>query len=316
MKKGVVILLVMMALLLGLILYTKYFQFTGFRVVFFNVGQGDSALIQFDNGQKMLVDCGPDKKILSKLGEYLPFYDRRIDYLLVTHFDLDHYGGCVDVLKRYDVGVIVENGVKKEYDGYWKEWSYKVKSYKSLPAGRQVHKVEGHEIWNIASTTLEFFSPDNALGLSDKDKEGNNSSIVFKLTHGSDSYLFTGDAEVPLENALIKKYCPSSYPSLQEGAQGGVAEVVTVSQSTATPSDSLLVRGRCETIHAHYLKIGHHGSDSSSGDDFINAVAPQTAIISVGKNTFGHPSLRVMRHLERAAVEIWRTDEKNDIILP
>lgn len=289
MKKGAVILLVIVALLSGLILYTKYFQFTGFRVIFFNVGQGDSALIQFGNGQKMLVDCGPDKKILSKLGEYLPFYDRRIDYLLITHFDLDHYGGCLDVVKRYEVGTVIENGVTKEGDGYWREWDKRSKE-----KGIRSKVVSKHEAWNIASTTLEFFSPDDALGLSDKDKEGNNLSIVFKLTHGSDSYLFTGDAETPLEHAFIQKYCVNH-------------QILNLKSSIINP---------CPSLHARYLKVGHHGSDSSSGDDFISVVAPQSAIISVGKNTFGHPSLRVLRHLERAEVNIWRTDEKNDIILP
>jgi competence protein ComEC len=277
-KKSLIVLFVGAVLLLGLFCYYHFFQFTGFRVIFFNIGQGDSALINFSNGQKMLVDCGPDKKILSKLGQYLPFYDRTIDYLLISHPDGDHYGGCVDVLRRYDVKNIIENGLSKENDPYWQVWNENIKNKMS-----KIKNITRHELWTIAGTSLEFFSPDGALGLAAKEKDSNNSSIVFKLSHESKSFLFMGDAEVSLENALVDKHCTAS--------------------------------STCPALRATYLKVGHHGSDSSSGDDFIRAVAPQIAIISVGKNTFGHPSLRVMRHLERALIEIWRTDQKNDIIL-
>src|SRR3989344_9396567 len=104
--------------------YYWYFQKqqSHFYVVFLNIGQGDAALINFGNGQKMLVDCGPNRSILSALGRHLPFYDRTIDYLLVTHPDLDHYGGCVDVLKRFDVKNIIINGATKAYDPYWVIW--------------------------------------------------------------------------------------------------------------------------------------------------------------------------------------------------
>jgi competence protein ComEC len=93
-----------------------------FKIVFLNIGQGDSALIQFANGQKMLVDCGPNAAVLEALGRNLPFYDRRIDYLIATHPDLDHYGGCVDIVKRYTLGEIITNGKSKDRDPYFQTW--------------------------------------------------------------------------------------------------------------------------------------------------------------------------------------------------
>jgi len=278
MKRIVWVLLICLAIVIGLFFYVRYFSDTGFKIIFFNVGQGDSALVQFGDGQKMLVDCGPDRKILSKLGQYFPFYDRTIDYLVVSHPDSDHYGGCVDVVKRYKVGMIIENGVIKNGDPYWQVWKQR-----SAESGINNKVIAGHEVWTVASTTLEFFSPDPVLNLMEKNKEGNNLSIVFKLTHASTTVLFGGDAEIPLEQALTQKYCVSSTP--------------------------------CPVLRADYLKIGHHGSDSSSGEDWLDAIALRVAIISVGKNTFGHPSFRVLRHLDRAGVDIWRTDEKGDIII-
>ncbi|MBP6859578.1 MAG: MBL fold metallo-hydrolase [Candidatus Magasanikbacteria bacterium] len=266
---------------LGLLLYfviTKS-QTRQFRVTFLDIGQGDATLIEFGNGKKMLVDCGKDRKILARLGTVLPFYDRTIDYVLATHPDLDHYGGCVDVLKNYTVKEIITNGNAKEYDPYWQEWDRAMKN-----EGAVIKIIDRPEVWVVASSTLEFLSPDPSLDLKVPADDSNNRSIVFRLKNGDSSFLFTADMEMPLEAALLNKYC----------------------LSTSTFS--------CPALEAHTLKVGHHGSDTSSGDDFLKAVQSKEAIISVGKNTYGHPSLRVMRKLERAQMEILRTDMLGDII--
>ena len=86
------------------------------RITFLDIGQGDATFIEFPNGEQMLVDCAEDGKILEALGRVMPYYDRDIDYLMITHPDFDHYGGCTDVLNRFEVKNIVYNGFKKEYD--------------------------------------------------------------------------------------------------------------------------------------------------------------------------------------------------------
>ncbi len=267
---------------LGSVFYFYYNQNRPhhFQVTFFDIGQGDAALIRFNDRKKMLVDCGPDRKILAKLGRALPFYDRTIDYVLATHPDLDHYGGCVDVLKNYKVKEIIINGRKKENDPYWRIWDQAIKN-----EGADIKIINSPEILIIASSTLEFLSPNSSLVLDVGSDDSNNYSIVFRLLSGRTSFLFTGDMEEPLENALVHKYC-----------------------STTSIS--------CPTLQADILKVGHHGSDSSTGEDFLNLIHPQKAVVSVGKNKYGHPSLRVLKKLERAGAEILRTDEKGDIILP
>ena len=283
-KKPLIIISVLLTLLLGCIFYFYYNQHRPhkFQVTFFDIGQGDASLIQFADGKKMLVDCGPDRKILAKLGQTLPFYDRSIDYVLATHPDLDHYGGCVDVLKNYKVKEIIINGHKKENDPYWRAWDQAVKDEPDAI----VKIMNSPETWTIASATLQFISPDSSLVLGVAAADSNNYSIVFKLTNDRTSFLFTGDMEEPLEYALVHKYC-------------------SVSSTT------------CSTLQANVLKVGHHGSDSSSGEDFLNLVHPQIATVSVGKNNhYGHPSLRVLKKLERVGAEILRTDRKGDIILP
>lgn len=249
-----------------------------FSVTFFDIGQGDAALIQFADGTKILVDCGPDKKILAKLGETLSFYDNTIDYLIVSHPDLDHYGGCLDVLKKYKVKNIITNGMSKADDSYWEIWNEYSRSHSNIM------EVAAPRVLVIAGNTLDFLSP-GSLKAGQGSKEGNNDSIVFKLSTPGSTFLFTGDMETPMEQCLVTKYCRIS------SAAG------------------------CPKLKADILKAGHHGSDSSTGLEFLEAVQPEQTIISVGQNTFGHPSLRVLKRLARARTGILRTDERGDIIL-
>ena len=84
------------------------------EVSFLDVGQGDAILIETKDGQRMLVDGGPDATVLKRLGEALPFFDRRIDLVVATHPDADHIGGLTYVLKRYDVRSVLETTNDKE----------------------------------------------------------------------------------------------------------------------------------------------------------------------------------------------------------
>lgn len=270
--------IVIIAALVLLLVKIEIFRKPVFQVIFFNVGQGDSALIRFASGEKMLVDCGPDKTAVGKLGEYLPFYDRTIDYLLITHPDLDHYGGCVDVLKRYTIKNIITNGDAKPDDSYWQIWD----KYARVENAAEII-INNPTTTEFGGAILKFFSPDADFNLGGS-AEGNNRSIVFLFKYNTTTILFTGDMETLLEKEMINKNCSSS---------------------------NLF----CENLDADYLKVGHHGSDSSSDEDFLKFISPKYTIISVGKNRFGHPSLRTIRKLERAGAVVWRTDEKNDIII-
>lgn len=273
-KKILLFAAMVLVLSLGLLLYffIQEIQKHEFRVSFLDVGQGDATLIQFNNGEQMLVDCGKDRQVLSRLGSVLPFYDRSIDYLLVTHPDLDHYGGCVDVLRNYAVKQIILNGHSKQ-DSFYEQFERAIADEKAA-----VKFIQTPHVWKIASSTLEFLSPDNTLAMAVGSDDSNNYSIVFRLLNASSSFLFTADMEMPLENALLNKYC----------------------LNTSTFD--------CPSLEAKVLKVGHHGSDTSSGEGFLQAAKSKEAIISVGKNTYGHPSLRVIRKLERAQMEVLRTD--------
>lgn len=245
---------------------------------FLDIGQGDAMLVTFPNKQQMLVDCSIDARILEALGRHMPFYDHKIDYLVVTHPDKDHYGGCIDVLDRFDVGKIIWNGQDKLASEEW-----------SLLKDRMIK--EGAEIivppevteLTIASTTIRFLFPDHAFDLLSRDGivglgDSNNGSIVLYLQYGETTALLMGDAERPLEEYLVDTY-------------GTILDV-------------------------DILKVGHHGSLTSSDQAFLDRVTPEHAVISSGRdNPYGHPSYRILRRLERAGAVIWRTDLVGDISL-
>jgi competence protein ComEC len=251
---------------------------TTVKITFLDVGQGDASLIEFPDKEKMLVDCAIDNRILEALGRTMSFYDRQIDYLLITHPDNDHYGGCIEVLKRFEVKNIVYSGLKKENDSQWREFWQTIQD-----EGAKYWEIDKEQTWDIASTTVHFIYPDHSISVDSnipgiKKTNDNDTSIVFKLTTGDKSALFMGVAETELEKYLVNKH----------GVQ----------------------------LYSDIVKVGHHGSGGASSEEFLAAVSPVDSIISCGKNNrYGHPSLRVLKKLERAGSKVWRTDEKGDILL-
>lgn len=250
------------------------------NIAFLDIGQGDATLFTFPNKEQMLVDCGKDSRVLAALGRVMPFYDDTIDYLAITHPDIDHYGGCVDVMKRFHIKNIIYNGLNKEHDKFWLYFTATIEELRNK--GVNYFEINKQMSVNIGGAQINFIYPDHAIketpfvpGMTKKND--NNTSLVFTVKYGDNKVLMTGDMEAELEKYLLTKY----------------------------PSQLL----------ANILKVGHHGSDSSSSKEFLEDVSPQYATISVGKeNTFGHPSRRTLRKLERINAQTLRTDEKSDIL--
>src|SRR3989344_562127 len=90
------------SLIIFFIFFTSYFS-SKTTIVFCDVGQGDGAYIRLKNRIDILVDAGPDRKILECLGKYMPFYDRSIELAILSHPQKDHFGGFLYILDRYDV---------------------------------------------------------------------------------------------------------------------------------------------------------------------------------------------------------------------
>jgi competence protein ComEC len=169
------------------------------RVVFLDVGQGDSILIEAPNGNRVLIDGGPPSgKVLSELGDILPFFDRDIDVVIATHPDQDHIGGLPGVFEKYSVGALVEpdlysgNGVYEEMEKLGEK-----------EGAQKIVARAGESINLDKNTTLQILYPEKKFPPA---AEVNISSVVVLLTYGNESFLFTGDLPLEQEKYLVEKY--------------------------------------------------------------------------------------------------------------
>ncbi|MBI5045990.1 MAG: MBL fold metallo-hydrolase [Candidatus Niyogibacteria bacterium] len=238
-------------------------------VAFLNVGQGDAIFIDAPNGNQVLMDGGPNKTVLKELSAVMSFYDRSLDMLIMSHPNLDHIGGLVEALKRYEVGTAVDSGASHSI-GEYAEWKRLIANngvkYLQGSSGVRIHLADG--------VYLDVLSPKKGEPLQSKNI--NDVMLTARLVYGNTSFLLTGDMERTLEYKLV---------------DGGSALDATV------------------------LKVGHHGSRTSSSEYFLNAVHPKYAVIQVGKNNkYGHPHQEILNRLQAAGIGILRTDTDGRII--
>ena len=231
-------------------------------VTFLDVGQGDAAVLQC-GGQTMMIDGGKAKAssyIYSWLKKNQISY---LDVMVATHTDADHIGGLSGALNYAKVGTAycpVTSGTTKTFQNFVKYLKKQGKSI-TVPKAGDEFSLGGAQV--------------RILGPTDPQAEGNNSSIVLKVTFGDTSFLFTGDAELEEEQELLE----SGYD-----------------------------------LESTVLKVGHHGSDTSTSYLFLRTVNPQYAVISVGAdNTYGHPTEAVLSRLRDADVKTCRTDLQGTI---
>ncbi len=167
------------------------------QVNFFDVGQGDSILIEAPAGQNILIDGGPDDKVLFQLGRSLPFWDRTIDLMILTHPHSDHISGLIEVLDRYNVKKVLYTDVGCHSTLYHK-WERAIagKNIKVMTTKSQ------QKIKLSQNCYLKILSPLTFLPNKDIDNL-NNSSIVSKLDCQNTSFLFTGDIERRAKEELV-----------------------------------------------------------------------------------------------------------------
>lgn len=239
-------------------------------VSFFDVGQGDAIFVVAPNGNQVLIDGGPDNSILAKIGGVMPFWDRSIDLLVLTHPHADHLDGLVEVVRRYDIGLVVESGVNHSIPEY-EEWHRLLKG-KNVPV---IIARLGQRIWISDSAYFEVLAPFQYFEDASP-KNVHDAMVVSKLVYASTTALFMGDAEKSLERYLL--------------FSGG-------------------------DIDADILKVGHHGSKTSTSEEFLSVASPEIAVISAGKkNRYGHPRQEVLDRIIRSGIKVFRTDRDGDII--
>ncbi|MEO8539992.1 MAG: DNA internalization-related competence protein ComEC/Rec2, partial [bacterium] len=209
---------------------------SGFSVRFFDVGQGDGALVTTPHGKQIVIDGGPSGLgIARNLSEAMPPWDRSIDLLILSHPQEDHMAGLVEVAERYRIGSVVDNGNANTTAtfGY----------FASVLPSRRVFS-QGDSIM-IDGVRLDVLWPP----ASYVNAELNDTSLVIRVTYGQTSFLFTGDSEAPVHEAL---------------------EAST-------------------DLSATVLKVPHHGSKTTDPALFPSVHPTLAVISVGTNNIFGHP---------------------------
>jgi competence protein ComEC len=251
-----------------------YFKNDNLRVVFFDVGQGDSIFIRTPQKHHILIDGGPGNVVLEKLRRELPFFYNSIDLLILTHSHDDHVSGLIEVLERYDVKEIVSTGALGEAT-ISKKWNKIIneKGYREARAGQKIFTTDFYitTLYPVKSLKEEKVKDLNAISVI--------SLFNFKEKY---RFLFMGDVYDDQEKELLL-YC--------EGVNS------------------------CDDLAVDVLKIGHHGSKTSTSEVFLKKVMPKVAVIMVGAdNRYGHPHYEVIERLEDFNINVMRTDRDGDIV--
>lgn len=235
------------------------------EVHFIDVGQGDSILIK-SNGESMIIDGGKrasSEKVVNYLKEQGV---EDLKYMVGTHPHEDHIGGLVAVLDEFEVENIMLPNVLADtiifedlLDAIDRE-------------GLKIKKPKILDTIKVGNAEFTVLAPN-----SEKYSLTNDYSIVMRMDHGNNSFLFTGDAE--------KK------------------------------SEGEMVENNKKFLDVDVLKAGHHGSNTSSTEDFLDAVNPKYAIISVAaKNSYGHPNKETLDSFADRDIKLYRTDRDGSVV--
>lgn len=244
------------------------------RVSFLNIGQGDAILANMPDGSTVLVDGGPDTRVLEKLDQRLASFKQKIDLVILTHPHLDHVNGLLSVLERYEIGKVVMTGAVHTTSQYLD--FLKLIDEKNIP----LELAKQGLVYHFGEAEIEILYPEKDLTKAriprDRPGEGgglNDTSVVSLLTYKNKKILLMGDASREIEKKLLNR----------------LPEV-------------------------DVLKVGHHGSKYSSSPEFLRKIKPRYSVISVGaKNDYHHPHYRALKNLTDSGTKIYRTDLNGDI---
>jgi len=235
------------------------------QVNFIDVGQGDSALIQFPNGKAMLIDGGSGDKygcVASVLAENKI---DKIDVLVGTHTDDDHIGSLPGIIKNYSIDAVYLNGFNdsRTYQAFVRESKNKGLALQQL--------YQGDSIVVDSAVKIQVFSPQDLNIETDNDY-----SPIMKLTYHNRSFLFLGDAEK-------------------------TSEVIALTYDK-------------KGLKSDVVKVGHHGSTTSSSPAFAYAVSPGIAVIPVGAdNGYGHPDEIIVNRWQLLGAKVYSTAKNGTI---
>ena len=261
-----------------LLLFTVAFAYDGCHKVLepswsistIDVGQGDSHLITTPSGHHLLIDAGDNKRGDSGKDFIVPYLHyigvSRLDALMITHPDQDHFGGALSVIKTIPIKELWITDCARIEEK--KEWQRVISE--AYRRGIVIRDIERGFMYRENRFDIKVIHPDTRHCI-----DPNTQSITFRAKGLGHSAIFTGDLTVQGEKQIL-----------------------------ATDA----------WLKSDVLKLGHHGSKTSSSRNFLKQVNPKLAIISSGrKNRFRHPSKQVILRLDSLGIPYLNTAERGTI---
>jgi len=306
MKRSIITIITTHLLFFG---YALVFAQTPLKVTFIDVGHGDCILIQTPDdsikgngkyeGNIILIDGGERVEGKKVIIPYLKSHgipeSKPIDYLIMTHAHSDHVGGLIPVIQNYEIKAILDPGYNPPKKGKKSNLDGENKDRSPYPTFCRLAKEEKNckfyrplvgTLIQKEGDTLNWGSELKVQVLNSEKvaKDPNNTSIVIRLQYGEVSFLLVGDAE-------------------------GKERKDTTDVIKFVEKD--LIKEYGNTLKSTFLKAGHHGSESSSTDAFIDDVSPSYVIICAGNKKFSGtllPDQSVIKRYEKRGIKIYRTD--------
>lgn len=250
-----------------------------------DVGQGDALLAIYGTTQ-ILVDGGPNNRVLECLSRYVPFWDRDIEVVILTHPQVDHFNGLIEVFKRYDVQVFLATPVDSSTQAY-----QVLKKVVGGSGAKVVNPTTGmvvrfgllyldilHPSEQFVLSNAEGSVSKSVLGAIDTKRDLNEYSVVVNLRLGEFDALLTGDIGPKVSNKIVEELVLSGSRRIE------------------------------------YIKIPHHGSKNGLTEELLEVSRPEVGVISAGKNNrYGHPHDEVIKLLSEREIKILRTDLDGDV---
>ncbi len=246
------------------------------QVYALDVGQGDSSLIITPEGKSVLIDAGPPQAGDEVVAALRKRDVLSLDLAVATHPHADHIGGMRPVIENFGVKNFLDSG--QDYPSKEYERMLIALEKKGI---RPIIAKKGMKFDLDSGVKLDVLNPQGKEQRIKQVRRGgsveNANSIVLRLSYGNFSMLFTGDAETETEDLMMESG---------------------------------------EPLRAQVLKVGHHGSRYATSARFLDAVAPEAAVISCGSdNKYDHPARQTLDRLRKAGVKIYRTDLNGEIAI-
>lgn len=267
------------------------------KIVFCDVGQGDATLIS-DGKNQILIDAGRNDAVISCLDRHLPFWDRTIEQVIVTHSDSDHIGGFEMVLNRYFVKEILVS-----------EYGSKTDVFRRFRDAVLREKIEGLNVILAKSNITQIIANNIQLYSFVTRVEGfENNPYNSEITE-----TMLWDKIVAQNQAMKEQKLSTNALSIVSFIQIGKTKILLTGDLEAAGERALIERGLIADVDI--LKVGHHGSKTSTSDELLLVARPEIAVISVGNNnSYGLPSPQVLDKIESFNIQSLRTDEMGDIV--